>query len=468
MERLVFATLLACLAACGGEPPRSSPVSSDAASGETGQSAERAPDASAFTAQMNEIAEDFVRLGLELGTYDKDYVDAYHGPAEWRTAATDNPRSLDRLRTDAQALIERLSQLSPDTDLARARRDMLRKQAVAALTRIRMAAGETFSFDEETRLLYDAVAPEYDLADFDAALAEIDQLLPGDGPLNERVDAFRNALAIPTDKLEAVFDAAIAECARRTRGHYDLPPGESFSVGYVTDKPWGGYNWYQGDFESLIEINTDFPVIIDRAVDLGCHEGYPGHHTWNVLVERDFLNRNGWVEYTIYPLFSPQSLIGEGSANYGIELAFPDGEKAAFEKDVLYPLAGLDPQKADEMAALNKARRTLAFSRNHIARAYLDGDIDRDEAISLSMKYGLSSRERAEQGIRFIDTYRGYVLNYNIGRDLVGRFVAAVESDGGDPWAAFETLLTTPLSASDIEARARAIEERVSNPSVAQ
>jgi hypothetical protein len=315
-----------------------------------------------------------------------------------------------------------------------------------------MAGGVDYTFDEETRLLYDAVAPAYDVREFHAALEEIDALLPGDAPLHERVDSFRNSLAIPEDKLQAVFDAAIAECRRRTLEHYELPEGERFQLSFVEDKPWSGYNWYQGDFESLIEVNTDFPIIIDRAVDLGCHEGYPGHHAWNVMLERDLVNDKGWIEYSLYPLFSPLSVTAEGTANYGIDLAFPGAEKIAFERDVLFPLAGLNPADADTLAKLNLARRKLSHARNHIARLYLDGEIDRDEAVRMLMEFGLQSRERANQGVDFIETYRGYVINYNLGLDLVSDYIDARTAEGVDRWVAFETLLRTPLAASDIKA----------------
>ena len=106
-----------------------------------------------------------------------------------------------------------------------------------------------------------------------------------------------------------------------------MPEGESFTIEYVNDKPWSGYNWYQGNSVSLIQVNTDFPIYISRAVDLGCHEGYPGHHTFNALLEKNLVNDAGWLEYSLYPLFSPQSLIAEGSGNYGINLAFPGEER---------------------------------------------------------------------------------------------------------------------------------------------
>ena len=110
---------------------------------------------------------------------------------------------------------------------------------------------------------------------------------------------------------------------RADAAHLALPPGESFTVEYVTGKSWSGYNWYQGDYRSLIQVNTDLPINIDRAIDLACHEGYPGHHVYNVLLEQHLVRERGWIEYSVYPLFSPQSLIAEGTANYGIEVAFP-------------------------------------------------------------------------------------------------------------------------------------------------
>jgi len=447
--RLAAAVAIVALAACGGDDladPQSEDIERASVVRADGSAAASsiAPEATS----LDEIGEAFVKLALGLGEHDAAFVDAYHGPSEWAEAAKQDARPLEALQSDAEALL--IAVARQNADHATVRGAMLEKNIRAALTRIEMARGERFSFNDETHLLYDAVAPEYDIGEFHAALAEIDALLPGEAPLHERVDAFRNSLAIGQDKLQAVFDRAIAECRKRTLAHYALPDNERFSLEFVTDKPWSGYNWYQGDFESLIQVNTDFPIIIDRAVDLGCHEGYPGHHTWNVMLERDLVNEKGWIEYSVYPLFSPLSVTAEGSANYGIDLAFPGDEKIAFERDVLFPLAGLDPAKAETLDTLNKARRKLSHARNHVARAYLDGRIDREEAVRMMMEFGLQARERAEQSVRFIETYRGYVINYNLGRDIVKAYVE--RNAGGNAWTAFETLLTTPLAASDLQA----------------
>ncbi len=391
---------------------------------------------------LDQEAERYVRLGLELGEYDKDYVDAYLGPKEWAENAKKNLRSKDELADAIATLLSDLNQFSSTDSELMIRHGALLRNVRAMDTRIRMAKGETFSFAEEARLIYDATLPVYDFSEFDRTLEEIDKLIPGERDLADRVDAFRNSLVIPEDRLNAVFELAIEECKKRTSEYITLPATEHFVLEYVTEQTWSGYNWYQGDNESLMQINLDFPVKIDRAVGLGCHEGYPGHHVWNVLVENKLLKENGWIEYSIFPLFSPQALIGEGSANYGVDLSFPDDDKSQYERDILFPLAGLDPEKALTLNRLNKLTRKLSHAITATAQGYLDGKISRDEAIEQRRKYALTSRDRAEQSVRFIEQYRSYVLNYNFGKDVVKAYIEKQGDDQRSRWQAFERMLT--------------------------
>jgi hypothetical protein len=252
---------------------------------------------------------------------------------------------------------------------------------------------------------------------------------------------------IPPDRLDAVFRAAIDECRARTLRHLTLPAGEQFQLEYVKNKPWSGYNWYKGGFHSLIQINTDLPIFIDRAIDLACHEGYPGHHVYNVLLESHLVRDRGWREFTVYPLFSPQSLIAEGTANFGIDVAFPGAERVRFERERLFPLAGLDPGGAQAYHDLLEALNELSYAGNEAARRYLDGSIDASAAAEWLVKYTLTSRPRAEQRVHFFDQYRSYVINYNYGKDLVRRYVEAhggVERAPDRRWQVFGELISSP------------------------
>jgi hypothetical protein len=336
--------------------------------------------------------------------------------------------------------------------MGRLRYEYLTKQLRAMEARLEMAGGRKFKFDEETRRLFDAVAPVNPEEHFRALVTELDAALPGPGTLPERLANFRKRFIIPPDRLDAVFQAAIKEARAQTMKHIALPAGESFTVEYVTKKPWGGYNWYKGNFHSVIQVNTDLPSYIDRAVDLAVHEGYPGHHVYNALLEKNLLRERGWVEFSLYALFSPQSLIAEGTANYGKEVVFTEAGRLKFEREVLWPLAGLDPALVDEYYRVQRLTRGLSFASNEAARRYLNGEITAAQAADWLNRFGLQEPARAEKQVRFMDTYRSYVINYNLGEELVRNYIEG--RAGADPaarWREFRDLISSPRLPSGLK-----------------
>jgi hypothetical protein len=407
------------------------------------------------SAQMSNLSERYVKLVLAVGVHDADYVDAYYGPPEWRTAAAEQRRSIADLDADAAAWLRELADevLPPGAgELERLRHRYLATQVEALRARLKMLRGERLTFDEESRALYDAVAPVHTEQEFQETLRQLDARLPGNGTLLERYGAFRGRFEIPKDRLSAVFAAAIEGCRARTREHIALPPSESFTIEYVTNKTWSGYNWYQGNYRSLIQINTDLPIYIDRAIDLACHEGYPGHHVYNVLLEQHLVRERGWQEFSVYPLFSPQSLIAEGTANYGIKVAFPDAERRRFEREVLFPAAGLDAARVDDYYDVMELVDKLSYAGNEAARRYRDGKIDAAAAAKWHETYALMAPERAAQRVRFIDQYGAYVINYNLGKDLVASYIE--RHAGTDParrWTEFAKLISSPRLPSGLK-----------------
>jgi hypothetical protein len=404
---------------------------------------------------LDSLAAEYLFLELSMALHDGAHVDAYFGPQEIRAEAENASLPLAEIESRAAALADRLRSWHGDAEQAAdrmltARIDNLLQRLRALNTRIALNKGETLSFDEESQQLFGVSAPDYDATHFAAILDEINALLGGEEDLSARINGFRNQFVIPPDRLAAVFDAAIAECRRRTLLSIDLPENESFELEYVNDKPWSGYNWYQGNAQSLIQINTDLPIFISRAIDLGCHEGYPGHHTFNTLLEKNLVEDRGWIEYSLYPLFSPMSLIAEGSGNYGVELAFPGGERVEFEREVLFPLAGLDPAEADTYYELLALVNRLEYSGNEAARDYLNGTINREQAVQWLVDYSLSTTQRAQQRVDFYDTYRSYVINYNLGKDMVREYIERNTEDQAARWQKFEHLLSSPMSTADL------------------
>jgi hypothetical protein len=417
---------------------------------------------------LDRIAEAYVKLVLAVGRHDPDTVDAYYGPPEWREEAEAATVPLADLRIRAGGLLNGLgagagpaAAVSPSTaaaagaggdPLVALRRSYLAKQIRAIATRIDILGGARPEFDAETRALFDAVAPVHTEAEFEAALGRLAALLPGSGPVHERLDRFRAAFVIPKDRLDAVMQAAIAACRERTLRRLTLPQGETFTIEYVQDKPWSAYNWYKGNVTSLIEVNTSLPVQISQAIGLACHEGYPGHHAYNALLEHHLVRGRGWVEFTVYPLFSPQSLIAEGSANYGVDLAFPEADRNAFEKAVLFPLAGIDTARAGTYFEIQRILKSLEYVSNEAARGYLGGRMDAEATVAYLLRYGLRTEDRARQSLAFIERYRTYVINYNLGQDLVRAYVERrAGADEAARWRVFGELLSTPRLPGDLQ-----------------
>lgn len=406
--------------------------------------------------QLNNLVVSYVRLGLTIGQYDTDFVDAYYGPDSLR------PTSVPKAVMPTDSLLQATSELlkafqdiasTEQNDTLRQRAQWISNQLIAFGKRIKIFNGSYGTFDEESKDLFGVVAPTYTETQFREWAARLDSLLPGSGELPERFQKLASKFVIPKDKLDTVFRTAIAECRRRTAVHVELPAGEDFSLEYVTDKPWSGYNWYKGNYKSVIQINTDLPILIDRAIDVGSHESYPGHHVYNMLLEKNLYNDRGFLEVSMYPLFSPQSLIAEGSANYGIDVVLPASEKMLFTRDILLPLAGLDTTGIGLYYKALELRGKLSYVRNEVGRGLINKTMSEEEAIRWLMAYGLSSEALAKKSLSFIEKNRSYVINYNYGMDLVK---SAIEAKGGiasatdKRWELFTWLLSNEVTTTEL------------------
>jgi hypothetical protein len=398
---------------------------------------------------LNSIAEPYVKLVLAVGQLDADYVDAYYGPPEWQEGVKAKKQSLDTILQTAITLKENLNKLQSkrSEDILQLRHQYLKQQISSLIARVEVLNGKKLSFDEEAKAYYDVEPPAFAEGHFKNLVAELETIVPGKGSIPERVENYRGQFAITPDKLDKVFNAAIFECRQRTKKYIIMPENETFRLEYVHNKTWSGYNWYKGNNESLIQINTDLPISMERAIDLAAHEGYPGHHVYNCLLETAFARKFGWVEFTVYPLFSSQSLMAEGTANFGIEVAFPGKERMEFERDTLFPIAGLDKNQAETYSRVQELAAKLSYAGNEAARRYLNGEISRDDAAHWLIQYALMSPERALQRTRFFDQYRSYVINYNLGLDLVRQYIerrGGTEKNPAKRWEEFTRLLASP------------------------
>jgi hypothetical protein len=419
-----------------------------------------AQDSKAPSQPLDSIAETYVKLVLNVGLYDPDLVDAYFGPPEWKPAALSDDQKKafpkERFQHEGAELLRQLDAVDRTrfSPLERQRHAFLRSQVEAIQARIYLLSGVKMTFDEESKALYGVVAPPVSRASLDAVLRDLDRVLPGQGNLALRFNEYQKQFIVPPEKVAPVFRAAIAEARRRTLLRIALPADEQFTFERVTGQSWGAYNWYQGNHHSLIQVNTDLPIHLADVILLAAHEGYPGHHVQNVLTEAHLRQGQNWIEFCVLPLFAPASLLNEGAADHGVDVAFPGRERLAFEKQVLFPLAGLDPAQAKEYFRVRQLTKGLRYADIEMARQYLDGKISKEDALAWSMKYGLKTPEKAAKEIRFVEQYRSYIVNYAFGEDLVKRYVEKRTGWTGKTqarWRLLEELFTTPHTPADLQ-----------------
>ena len=386
-------------------------------------------------------AERYVDIVLALRNRDRDSVDFYAGPPERFGEAERRNLTFPEIRTAATELRDQVAAQTSGDEAEQARRRFLTRQLDAVVARVDLLIGKRVPFDEESRIFFDVTLDDGDRARADKARAELEKLLPGTDSLSKRYAAFDQRFLIPPDKVPEVLDRALEECRRVTLEHLQLPAGESVTLTYTRLMPWSAYADYHGNAKTVIRVNMDFGLTVDRAFNLACHEAYPGHHTINTLIDTKLVAPLKLVELTVQPLFSPQSLRTEGAATFAPEVAFTDAERTAFQRDVLFPLVGLNPADAERYVRVSRLVAQLDWHQVDVGRQYLDGVLEFARAAA-------ALEERAvmpfpDATLKFFNEFRSYGVTYTVGSDLVERAVNADGVDRAARWRNYEHWITS-------------------------
>jgi hypothetical protein len=392
---------------------------------------------------------EYLTLGLRLGRHIDGFVDAYYGPADLAAAVAAEPVAPpEQLAGDARRLLADLEAGAPlsstqaDDGAAPARRRWIAAQVQGMRTTAAKLAGEPVTYADEVESCYGVRPSRVDEEVLLEAHRRLDAVLPGSGPLAERLVAWRESHAVPVERLEAAVASLAEDLRERTDRLFGLPEGEHIAFEFVTDEPWSGFNYYLGDLQSRVAINTDLPVLSTSLAHLVAHEAYPGHHTEHTRKEVGLVRRRQWWEESIFLVGTPQCLLAEGLADLGLEVVMgrhPEAEVAAH----LAPL-GIR-YDAEVVAAVADAGEALGAVRQNAAFRLHEDGADPEVVIDEVARWGLLSRDRAAKAVEFLThpTWRAYLTCYVEGLPLCRTFV------GGDP-ARFERLLTEQLTPGDL------------------
>jgi hypothetical protein len=380
-------------------------------------------------------AERYLELGLRLGRHVDGLVDSYYGPAELKQ------------QVDAEALVS-AETLAADADSLRG--DLpdgwLRDQVHGLVTYARVLAGESISYSDEVEACYGVRPGRWDEDVYRSVHERLDALLPGDGSLLERREAWRAAHLMPSEKLLPVLNDVLAELRGRTAELFGLAEGEELFVEEVHDEPWWAFNYYLGGLRSRVVLNVDVPTTYDDMLDLAAHEGYPGHHTERTTKERLLVREQGLIDETINLVPTPQSLLAEGIAETADEIL---GEEARRATIAILARHGIsyDAERSREVREAFTPMRRLGLDAALLIHE--DGATE-EQAKEHLMRWGVQTEQRATQSIRFVvdPTWRAYVITYSAGGELARAY------HGGDP-ARFKELLEGQVRARDLVAAAR-------------
>ncbi len=389
--------------------------------------------------------ERYIELGLRLGRHIDGFVDAYYGPPETARRVDAEPvRPPASLADDARRLIIDLDAGEGAGAISAERRRWLRAQVVGLLTSARKLAGESIGYRDEVESSYGVRPDAVPEDEFAAAHRRLDEVLPGSGPLMERYIMWRESHAVAVDKLEPAIRSLSEDLRERTDRMFGLPEGEHVEFELVTDKPWSGFNYYQGGLCSRVAINTDLPVLSTSLGRLVAHEAYPGHHTEHSRKEVGLVRQRQWTEETIFLVGTPQCLLAEGLADLGLEVVVG----ARPEPMVAEHLRPLGIRYApDVIATVSTAAEAIGSVRANVALLLHEDGADVDDAIAYAERWALLPRNRAEKMVEFLTdpTWGSYIHCYVDGLPLCRRWV------GGDA-SRFERLITEQLLPADLEA----------------
>ncbi len=402
------------------------------------------------------FARDYILLGLRLDQHIPGLVDGYFGPADLKAQVDmEQLRAPSRLVEDAEALLARLPREVADAQ----RRDWLAAQLVALRTHASTLAGDRLPYVDEITESFAWTPIRRGDAIFDAAAAEIDALLPGSGPLADRLAAWDARFEVAVDRLPAVIDWLVGRFRSTASVLFGLPNGEDLRVSLVTDRPWSGYNAYDGGLRSRVDINTDLPIRAADLVDTVAHETYPGHHLEHAWKEADLVERQGRLESCLILLNTPECLISEGLAVLGVEFATPPDEEVDLLVEV-YERAGMAiaadrgaaREGAERTVAMTMPRRRLAESRVNAALIRHSDGASHEETLAYLQRVGRYPPRLAEKILEFIEQplSRTYVFVYHEGEVLLRRWLEVVPA--GERPARFGRLLHEQLTPTAVAA----------------
>ena len=402
------------------------------------------------------LAERYTRLALQLAKHQPSLVDAWLGPPAWvegsRVPAPALRAKAAQLLTDVEAFLASdawrgrvealVSETTPaslgvPTELSRA--SYVHGQVRALDEAAGRLVGESHRIKDEALRTFGLFAPPRDAVRLDAVRQLLSEALPGTGTLAERHAAFRRAAAVPPERVEAVFRAAVGWCGRASATVLPLPEGATLTTRAEETSGWAAFSRPTGPRTSDLWVAKSGGADAAHLLQLAAHEGTPGHHAQHVLATAELVDARGWTERQLHPAFGPHRLFAEGAAEAGADLLMPQDVRERVCGEILLPAAGQSAAGAATLVRVERLVAELDLEVAYVAADYLDTSLSMDAATNRLRDDALVLDPAGM--LSFVEKERSRVLAYPVGRR---RVAARLEVAGSaERWAQFRAVSTT-------------------------
>jgi hypothetical protein len=307
-------------------------------------------------------------------------------------------------------------------------------------------SGADISYGQLVKRLFNIDMKAYPENAIDRQIQLVDEAFTGfsGADVRERVDRFMTTGELRGELLKSLIEGELQDKASevgrlfRERVFSKLGGGiRDNGVRYkaVTNKPWGGYNYYLGDFKSVNEFNVDHPMNREVSLSVIYHE-YE-HHVNNLYRERTYL-KNRYSELSIVPLHTGRSVISEGTADSAKEfLGIADESPTATAIEELITLG--------RMVSINAAimMNDRGMGVDEVAPYIAERALRRPDSARATTDF---FRPKADDGR--VNIWAPYVFTYHIGKTdfVMPTFDKAVEK--GLLADFFKVLYLNPFSGS--------------------
>ena len=407
--------------------------------------------------EIDILAEDYVKTVLNLNELSEGELDSYFGSLDFEPDSTGSIQELGSLvvKLEGQVAsisdptnIDRISDLS--NDLKHLKNLLYFIQDPESMTFAEEASllyglnlGE---LEDSTRLSDDGRVefierPKTDLEERTEEVVDLlEELLPGQGSLPFRIADFQSKFIVPIEKREEVFETALNLCKEATEEYWELPEESSIELDWTRDVtvPW---HTFEGNGLSVIRINPLYLGYIGSMIDVACHEGFPGHHVQLSMIEKEAIHRDtNYPERQMVLLRSPLSALLEGAADFAVDLAFPPNKRLMVEKEILFPMAGLEVASAEKYLEIHRLVKELAPATIPTLQAFADEQLPKIAAsVRLENEFLISSPMAL---LEHVENFSAYSVGYTLAYQQIEKYIHAKTSSKAEEWAVLKNIIS--------------------------